>query len=656
MAIGRASKTGQASVFHLSAVGMPLEVEAFMQALDPNIAAKSPEKCNVELISNMVRHLPLGTRSARDPARKHATRSKVEVRFNPNFALTANGAFDPSNVFAAYLIEGSGERNLEIECYSEVLRRNIAEHVVIVDGAVTVCETRPLRKSQSDDSASNWGSFRYVFQSRPQLESEGSSIKEASSQDGATIQKSDTPQASANQDPSDKPSEAMLAALEFAKKAQERKRAEGKLSPNAEIDLQASAPQPAPHAVKTRGAPKPPDPWQTHRDDFLATARTAETDALGEKFERQASLLNEVVTPVEHDDTFVRSATIPEGKILIGDNAYVRHMEKVHLNYRLLGGRRFRAQSQYSKPIYDVVCFQVAEKRSAFLTNVCDFGDIPFQGSGGFGIAVVPTNQKRADIDEVFTQIALSQFLDAAPQDLECIVVTRASKLNLKRLQDIEDAGIPIVFDFSGRTSSMKEKVDPLKGLFSKPGNGLYSFNGQLNEKQAAMLGDALDKEALSLMLQALQESALNNAPGYFQARWTDEIIDTLTFGHEKIDHAADGDAAATPAAPMRFRARPGKLLAPWQFSFATFPPESMPTQDSAKAVKRMHDVGVIWHETLKSYGLSLYVEKASGRRRGQEETSCMPDKDKIQEVGKFLGIDTMIDSLYEGVPLDYIM
>lgn len=421
----------------------------------------------------------------------------------------------------------------------------------------------------------------------------------------------------------------------------------------------AATSRPKLRAKTSRQAQEPPAPWQTHREDFVAVPRNAETDALEEQFERQAKLLGELVTPVEYDATFVRSAPMPNGEDLMGSGAYAQHMQKVYLNYIDPNIRGYRRPDRICKPLYDVVCFHVANDKAAFLNNVCDLADIPFQGSGGFGLAVVPTSLKRADVDEVFTKIALCQFLEAAPQDLECIVVTRASKLDLRRLGEIEDAGIPIVFDFSGRTGSTKGKRDPLENMFSKSTRGPHVFNGRLSDSQIALLGDSLSDETTSSMLQTLWEAALDETTSYHQAQWTGEIIDTLTFGHEVVKH--NSGTAGAPTAPLHYyaqsmRSRYVKPSTPWQFAFATFPPESMPTTDSAKTIKRMHDVGAIWHKTLKECGLALYTERTRGLRRNRYEEPYTPDNDALQEIGRFLGIDAMIESLYDGVPLDYIL
>ena len=640
----RSSRTRRASVFQLAATGNPFLVESFMNALNPKAAAKSPEAYNEELVGAVVEYLPLGTKGIRKPGGESTVKAQARVTLNCSCVLITDGAFDSSSLFAAHLIESSGADQLEVECYSVVYGKMIAEHVVIVDGNVIVCESRPWRKPQPNEVPRTWGGYKLLFESRAQTELEEIVEKEASMQTGSDV-RSET-----SQDETAHPDDPMQVAIEFAKKAQDRKREEGKLGPIAKESMKTRTVRPSQEA---------PVPWQTHRDDFLAAARTAVTDALEEKFERQVSLLSEIVTPVEYDDTFIRSVTMRGSNNIVSTSAYAQHMRKVYLNYKRSGNNAYSGRTRVYKPLFDVVCFQVADKKTAFLQNVCNLGDIPFQGSGGFGLAVVPTNLKRADVDEVFTKAALSQFLEAAPQDIECIVVTRASKLNLKRLQDVEDAGIPIVFDLSGRTSPTKDIHDPLKGLFSRQPRSpysLYTFNGRLNERQAALLGDALDKESAARMLQALQEAALEEASGFYRPQWASEIIDTLTFGHERIDSDAKDDAAEAPAASARMRTTTARSSTPWQFFFATFPPESMPSLDSAKAITRMHDVGVVWHKTLKEHGLSLYVDKRRGLMRKRGEEPFMPDKDNLQEVGRFLGIDVMIDSLYDGVPLDYII
>ena len=145
----RSSRTRRASVFQLAATGNPFLVESFMNALNPKAAAKSPEAYNEELVGAVVEYLPLGTKGIRKPGGESTVKAQARVTLNCSCVLITDGAFDSSSLFAAHLIESSGADQLEVECYSVVYGKMIAEHVVIVDGNV-IANAMDLKGRQPD--------------------------------------------------------------------------------------------------------------------------------------------------------------------------------------------------------------------------------------------------------------------------------------------------------------------------------------------------------------------------------------------------------------------------------------------------------------------------------------------------------------------------
>ena len=400
---------------------------------------------------------------------------------------------------------------------------------------------------------------------------------------------------------------------------------------------------------------KPPEPWRTHRDDFLCVPRTPEIDEKEKAFEKQVALLAETVTPIDFDNTIFRSCgrTINHASTLFGRaDAYVRYLSHVRLHYCKPTYHLQYIDQTALKPVFELVCFRADAERTAFLHEFSDFAQVPFQGIGGFGLAIVPSSVKRADIPEILTKVALSQFLGIAPPDLEYIVVTRASKLNLKRIDELKAAGIPVVFDFSGRTQASKQAIDPLAGaMFKEERRTILRYTGRLTEEQADKLGDTIGEQQYTGMVASLENAVYGRSSGSSFSAWSFDMISTLTFGRETVpDSVVESNAQNDPVRRSFLQQAPQNV--PWPMRYADFPPECMPTNDAAKAITRMHDVGAIWRKTLKNYGLQLFETR--GPRRGSEVANF--DRANLQDIGTYLGIDAMIESLYNGVPLDYII
>ena len=417
--------------------------------------------------------------------------------------------------------------------------------------------------------------------------------------------------------------------------------------------LRAAGRSPHQHEKPTPKITNPLEPWRLRRDDFLCVPRTPEVTTLEERFDKQVALLNEIVKPIKYDDTLWRN-----GKGLTvgaaGVNQYLNYMYKVPSNFCDFRMRTYRKSDRIAKPLFDLVCFPADGKGFAFVQAVSDLNDVPFQGIGGFGLAIIPTSIRRSDVDVVVAKVGLGKFLGVVPQDIEAILVTRASKFDFKRLGEVEAAGIPILFDLSGRSQPSKRILDPLEGMMDNKGpRNRVRFTGTLTEEQAGVAGAGLNGETATRMISALKDGALGSDAKFMRPRWTSESVAILTFGREQLDDGSAQDATGKPRGaqvPLASRRSANPTKRPWQFMFAEFPPECMPTLDSARDIQRMHDVGTIWRKVLADYGLELLVDREQFR---PTLSDCNP---KVQEIGKLLGIDVMIESLYDGVPLDYII
>ena len=411
--------------------------------------------------------------------------------------------------------------------------------------------------------------------------------------------------------------------------------------------------------------PVPRPPWRDSRDVFLCNPRTEQTAKVEEAFDAQVALLSEIIKPTSYRSGYLRSVNFRGLEPHFQRNTLVTLMYMDRFTAVNTSRTYFQPSArQNESECFEIVYFCHKYEGLANYRYIESLEEVPCQGVGGFGLAVIPSTAKRTDVKEMWAKIALSQFLEATPADIECIVVAQASKINLKRLDELTEAGVPLLFDFSGRTNPSKKIVDPLAGML-KPKEGrdfhdcIFTFDGKLNEHQAASIAsDAEANDAQRIFRELVRTAAPDDT---YPISPSNEVIKALSYGRETYKITPEDLAAIELNKTQRVGLRKPRK---WQMCYAEFTADCLPGSTTEGTLERMHALGTIWCKTLKEAGLSMRLRARSpvmtpGQRRlaaPKELEKTNINYEALQEVGTVLGIDSMVESLYNGVPIDYIL